>query len=88
MGDKEACGTGIDSLAEDAEDCVAGGGVEGAGGFVGKQDFSGADEGSRDGDALGLAAGDLFGEAVVEAFEADFRECDCYCLAVGFAVEF
>jgi hypothetical protein len=54
VSDDHQGGAAIVELADQLEDCRAGGGVEVAGGFVGKDDRGPADDGAGDGDPLAL----------------------------------
>ena len=64
MGDHQERRAGVaDEAQEQVEHGVAGRLVEVAGGFVGQHEFRPGGEGAADGDALLLAAGELFGVA-------------------------
>ena len=66
VGDYHAGGTLVDTFAEDTQDGVTRGGVQRTGRLVGQQDATLADQRAGDGGPLGLTAGDLLREAVVE----------------------
>jgi hypothetical protein len=75
VGDKD--GGEVDvflEIEEPAAEFLADFGVEGAKRFVEEEDFGLGGEGAGEGDALALAAGELVGEAVAEAGEADHFE--------------
>ena len=71
MGDDHDGHPQVVELLEEAQDGLAGGLVEVAGGFVGEHDGRAADQGSGDGDALALAARELGGAGVGSLVEAD-----------------
>ena len=60
--------------AQEIENEIAGGGIEIAGGFIGKEQPGTVDESARDGDALLLAARKLMGEALREVLQLDPTE--------------
>ena len=70
MGDKQTGRTLVNAVPEDADYFVTGGGVERPGGFVGEQEPAGPNEGAGNGDALGLAAGNLLGETIEHVIES------------------
>ena len=76
MGDDQQCGPGFGAAGEDQiDDRRASGGVEIAGGFIGKQQRGAGGEGAGDGHALLLAARELRGvmvEAVAKAYGGKF----------------
>ncbi len=92
MGDQQARRSLVAAFAQELEDVLAGGRVERAGGLVGQHQAPLADQGPGDGGALGLAAGDLVGEAVgdlgVEAHLFERGEGGLAGLADAHAVEF
>ena len=70
MGDhKDGLAHAVDSR-EEAQQLVGGAGIQGAGGLVGQDDLRGSDQGAGDGSALLLAAGDLVGILLQQAFNA------------------
>ncbi len=72
VGDEEEAGAGGgDEVEEEGDDGVAGGLVEVAGGLVGEDEAGAGRKGAADGDALLLAAGELFGVAGEEGGEAE-----------------
>ena len=62
---------GANEVAQHAEDRFGGGGVELAGGFVGKQERRSSREGDRERDALLLPAGKLVTERVATTRQPD-----------------
>lgn len=75
VGDHDEAGAGLaHGSGQHLHDLVAGGLVEGTGGFISKDDAGVGHEGAGDGHALGLAAGDLGGAAVREVAEPELVE--------------
>ncbi len=72
-GDDHGVGLGCE-IEEQLADCSAGFGVEVAGGFVGEEEGGLVHEGTGDGDALALAAGEFGWEVGGAVGEADFLE--------------
>lgn len=75
VGDQHASSALVDAIPKDSDYFVTGAGVERAGGFVGKQELSGADKGSCYGNTLRLATGDFFRKPVVDIFQPDLCQC-------------
>ena len=70
MGDQQTGRTLVNTVPEDADYFITGGGVERSGGFVGEQEPAGTNEGTGDGDALGLAARNLLGKPIEHVIES------------------
>ena len=72
--DDDGLAEAVAQREEQAVDIFFGGGVEIAGGFVGKEHRGAVDQGAGDGDALLLSAGELAGIGVFLALQPHFPE--------------
>ena len=75
VGDEHGGGSGVHFGPQEAQDGLAGAGVEGSGRLVGEDQAAFADQGAGDGDSLLLAAGHLVGEPVGVPVEVHFGQC-------------
>jgi len=75
MSDNNQCSAILARKAkQQIDDCLAGFGVEVAGGFIGEDDAGIVDEGSGDGDPLLLSAAEFGGQVVLPLCEANTLE--------------
>ena len=74
VGDQHPGGAGVAAAAQQAQDLLAGVGVERAGRLVGQDQPPLADDRAGDGDPLLLAAGHLVGEPVGQVGDADLLQ--------------